>query len=339
MESIKLAHVNKITAKGRVYYYHRITGERLPDDPEKRALRVLEINAERPEPSVRAGTMAHLIYAYRSSPKFLKRAPRTKKDYARHLAFYEEHYGHTMVRACNLAQVEKIQAMGIATPRTTDYRIQVLSILLGYAQKRRDTFRLPKDWTNPCVDVEPLYQREEGYKPWPDNVIQFALEEAYPELRWAIAFGLCLGQRGQDDIRMLWSKYDGELIAVRQQKTGTELWIPVPDFLREIIKTIPRRAAVILTTRTGRPWTPNNLQHEISKLLATVGFYGYSRHGLRKNAVNELLEAGCTQDEVSSITGQTPQTIAHYARRVNKKLLARSAMAKRYPTIVEREGD
>jgi len=37
--------------------------------------------------------------------------------------------------------------------------------------------------------------------------------------------------------------------------------------------------------------------------MKKTGHEGYSRHGLRKNATIELLEAGCTPDEVKAITG------------------------------------
>jgi hypothetical protein len=42
-------------------------------------------------------------------------------------------------------------------------------------------------------------------------------------------------------------------------------------------------------------------------------------HGLRKNAVNTLLEVGCTVAEVSSITGQSLQMVEHYAKQINKR--------------------
>lgn len=51
-------------------------------------------------------------------------------------------------------------------------------------------------------------------------------------------------------------------------------------------------------------------------------------HGLRKNAVNVMLECGCQVAEVSSITGQSFQMVEHYAKRVNRKRLARTAMLK-----------
>jgi len=41
-----------------------------------------------------------------------------------------------------------------------------------------------------------------------------------------------------------------------------------------------------------------------------------------------LLEAGCTEDEVSSIVEQTPQMVRHYSKDVNKRRLAVNAMRK-----------
>ena len=51
-------------------------------------------------------------------------------------------------------------------------------------------------------------------------------------------------------------------------------------------------------------------------------------HGLRKSAVVFLLEAGCTDAEVSAITGQSRGMIVHYAREVNQKKLAATAVLK-----------
>ena len=51
-------------------------------------------------------------------------------------------------------------------------------------------------------------------------------------------------------------------------------------------------------------------------------------HGLRKFAVNALLEAGCTDAEVAAITGQSREMIEHYSRQVNQRKLAQTAMSK-----------
>jgi integrase len=51
-------------------------------------------------------------------------------------------------------------------------------------------------------------------------------------------------------------------------------------------------------------------------------------HGLRKNAVNALLEAGCSAAMVSAITGQTMQIVEQYALKRNNRKLAKTAMGK-----------
>ena len=54
---------------------------------------------------------------------------------------------------------------------------------------------------------------------------------------------------------------------------------------------------------------------------------GYPFHGLRKNATQALFEVGCSEKQVSAITGHTtPEMLAHYAKKANQKKLAKQAM-------------
>ncbi len=49
-------------------------------------------------------------------------------------------------------------------------------------------------------------------------------------------------------------------------------------------------------------------------------------HGLRKNAVINLLEVGCTENQVGAICNMSPQMVQHYGREVALRSLARDAM-------------
>ena len=42
-------------------------------------------------------------------------------------------------------------------------------------------------------------------------------------------------------------------------------------------------------------------------------------HGLRKSATVALLECGCTDEEVHSITGQSREMIVHYGQQVKRR--------------------
>jgi len=52
----------------------------------------------------------------------------------------------------------------------------------------------------------------------------------------------------------------------------------------------------------------------------------YSLHGLRKLAIIRLAEAGCTDAEIQAVTNQSPQTVAYYRKRANRKKLSKAAM-------------
>ena len=51
-------------------------------------------------------------------------------------------------------------------------------------------------------------------------------------------------------------------------------------------------------------------------------------HGLRKNAVGALLDAGCPYSEVQAITDQSMQMIEHYDAKNNRKARADAAIIK-----------
>jgi hypothetical protein len=51
-------------------------------------------------------------------------------------------------------------------------------------------------------------------------------------------------------------------------------------------------------------------------------------HGLRKNAVNVLLEKGCTAAETAAISGQSLQMVEYYAKQRSQKKLGKVAMLK-----------
>ncbi|MGA7308721.1 MAG: tyrosine-type recombinase/integrase [Pseudolabrys sp.] len=75
--------------------------------------------------------------------------------------------------------------------------------------------------------------------------------------------------------------------------------------------------------------TTASLSAMVSRTLRAMGVTGYSIHGLRKNAGKALAEAGCGEREIMAILGhRTFQMVAHYTKRANQRILARSAMDK-----------
>ena len=65
------------------------------------------------------------------------------------------------------------------------------------------------------------------------------------------------------------------------------------DLLAEL-RTMPRAASTIIVGDLGKPITAASLSRMVRLKLRDLGVTGYSIHGLRKNAGNEIAEAGGT---------------------------------------------
>jgi integrase len=86
----------------------------------------------------------------------------------------------------------------------------------------------------------------------------------------------------------------------------------------------------VLGTAKGEPYTPGRFRAAWTRLMHTpagkIREEGYTFHGLRASSCEKLYEAGCSGEEISSITGMSPAMIRHYLRFANQKRLARAAV-------------
>jgi integrase len=280
-----------------------------------------------PEKKAMAGTFAALIEAYKNSPEWTELADATRRDYARYLEHIHGAWGRLQVAGVEPRHVLALRDVKAARPASANFLVRTLSAMISWSVPRG--YRAD----NPCRHIRKL-RIGEGYAPWTwEHITHFRERVSRPELWWAAALALYSGQRQHDDLTMLWSDCADGLMSVVQEKTGKKLWIAMHRELRSIVADIPRRATTILTNQRGLPWTSDGFRASWGKELARPAMQpireaGLVFHGLRKSAVVFLLEAGCTDAEVSAITGQSRQMVEHYARQVNQKKLAASAVLK-----------
>ena len=204
--------------------------------------------------------------------------------------------------------------------------IRALSSMLAWS--------VPRGWrdTNPCVGLRKL-KGGEGYAPWTWEEIVSFRATARRDIWHAAALALYSGQRLSDVLSMRWNDIKGGLIAVVQQKTGKQLWIPAHEDLRLVLAEMPRTHVHILTNSRGAAWTLDGFKTSWGDELDRPEMAALREgrrvfHGLRKSAVVFLLEAGCTDAEVSAITGQSRRMVEHYSRQVSQKKLAAAAVLK-----------
>ena len=143
MTSIRIRGINRVTAKGRVYYYHRATGTRLRADPSDATAFAAEVaalnQAKRSAPitGTKPATLGGLIAAYRSAAGFLELAVDTRKGYER---------GFDACRPLDAMPVSSLDQAFILAFQERIYKkrgrwlanqaVTVLSIVLGWGVPR-----------------------------------------------------------------------------------------------------------------------------------------------------------------------------------------------------------
>jgi integrase len=165
---------------------------------------------------------------------------------------------------------------------------------------------------------------------WPEEAVTFALANFPPHLRRAVVLAIYTGQRSGDCCGMRWSDYDGQGIAVTQQKTGAKLWIPCHQDLKAELAQWPRDAVTILTNSYGRPYRVGAFQVKMhQEMRRHQGLTGLVFHGLRKSAAARLAEAGCTVLEIAAITGHSSLSmLQHYTKEADQRTRASAAIVK-----------
>jgi integrase len=261
------------------------------------------------------GSLAHLIDAYRSSPEFRALADKTRKDYGRYLDLLKRDHGHRSVAQMPREAVLKIRDEHQDNPRTANYIVAVLRLLLSYAEDRAQTFRLPPNWVNPARRPRRL-RTGEGHRPWEEIEL-----EAYRK-RWVtgslqrVLFETFLntGQRGADIAPMIRQQYFRGEIAVVQEKTKERVWIPASADLRAALDPwLDRHGHVVLfPTPTGRALKIDHMRHVMREAIRQAALPDdCTLHGLRYTFATIAVELGLDWQTIDSIVGHRTAEMAH----------------------------
>jgi integrase len=322
-------HVHRTVARGREYFTFqqgrgtKAAGPRikLPHPADQSFWSTYRALANLEQPKTAAGTFAALIAAYRDSPEWKGLADKTRSEWLRYHGRIEGAWGPLRVADLEPKHVLALRDKYVDTPAAANNLLRSLSSMLSWS--------VPHGWRNdnPCDHVGKL-KGSVPYAPWPWSAIETVREGAAPELWWACALALYSGQRQGDALAMKWSDVRDGFMSVMQEKTGCHVAVPVHRDLAPILGAIPKRSVFILTNSLGTPWTKDGFRTSWGKMTTKLALDGLVFHGLRKSAVVTLLEAGCTDAEVSAITGQSRQMVEHYGRQVNQRKLAASAILK-----------
>ena len=264
-------------------------------------------------------TVARLASDYMDSPDYIAKAKGTRDLYAIQLTKARKLIGKVPVDSLTPAIVQLVLDGEQWAAGTHNAFISALSALYTWGRKRGKTS------ATPTKDIE---KREGGtHEPWPADVLEAALVSDNDRVRLAVHLLFCTGQRIGDVCALRWSDIAGGKLTISQQKRGRNVSFGLPEMLLAELARTPKRGITILTNRIGAPVQVKAIRNELIAFGASHGVK-LVPHGLRKNAVNTLLEAGCSHAQVAAVTGQSMGMIEHYAKRVDAGKLGTAAMLK-----------
>lgn len=323
-----LKHIKRVKAKGRFYYYFdagkgaggKQLWTRLPDlkDPSFGATYAACLG-HRTRTANKAGavTVVQLIDLYQRSRPFNDLKPSSQRVYLIYLRRLEKLLPTAPAAAIERRDMRLLFDKMALTPGAANLFLSTAEAMFEWAKQAEYVT------TNPCSGIARFKLGE--HQPWPADVLTAALEAEDDRVRLLTHMLYYTAQRIGDVLAMTWRTIDGDRIDLTQTKTGKVLSMPIHRHLAAELAKAPRRGLTIITNAAGQPMTADYARDLLKSFSAACGAER-KPHGLRKNAVNALLEAGCTIAETAAISGQSMTMVEHYAKQRDQAGLATSAV-------------
>jgi integrase len=146
-----------------------------------------------------------------------------------------------------------------------------------------------------------------------------------------LCYDLC--QRPGDMRKVTWSQYVGGVFTFIQEKTKAEIQIEVSPRLKQRLSGLTRGSdddPIVMCETTGKAYDNRLYSKYAFRIRQAAGLPEQLQlRDLRRTGATELAEAGCTEDELRSVTGHMSRNVLNVYVRPTKKL-AESAMSKRF---------
>ena len=287
---------------GSRWYWQRpgFPMRRLANNPVERFAEAFRLNAAADGGGeIVDGTVGWAIGKYRLSDRYCRLAPSTHRTYERWLGHFEKTIGDRPLAQISRRVVMEIRDRLRDKPATQRHALAVLALI----------FKQGRNYgvidANPVVELE-LSRPAPRRQVWQPHEIEAFLQACDdPGVKLAFQILRYSAQRPGDVCAMTWAQYDGEVIRLRQQKTGVLLDVPCHADLRTILNVAPRRGTVICTTRTGRPLTRRRLTELVQRIREKAGLDHLQLRDLRRTAVVNMAEAGAEVPQIAAVTGHS----------------------------------
>jgi integrase len=269
------------------------------------------------------GTVSAAIASYYKDNRFTSLASGTQMSRRAILERFRADHGDK-----RLAGLQKQHVAAILGAKKPFAARNWLKALRGLMQFAVATGLISSD---PTTAFEPAKAKAGRIHTWTETEIE-QYEAQHPigsRARLAMALMLYTGQRRSDVLRMGPQHIREGVLAITQQKTGTELAIPVHPRLAEIIAATECGHLAFLVTSAGGIFSSGGFSDQFRAWCDEAGLPKHcSPHGLRKAACRRLAETGCSAPQIAAISGhKTLKEVQRYIEEADQERLARAAMA------------
>lgn len=276
------------------------------------------------EGRTKPGTINALAVAFYASAEWLQFSAETQRTYRQRIEHIRKSYGDLLVRGLKPEHVMRMRDKRRETPVSANNMVKTLHMLMRFAVVRN----LRSD--NPAAEIKPLKVKGDGWHTWTEQEVA-AFERHWPvgsRQRLAMDLLLYTGQRSADVRQMGRQHVSAQLIRVKQQKTGADLWIPIHTRLSASLATVAGNQMLFIVNNKGTGYTAKSFGDWIKDACKDAGLPHCSAHGLRKTAATRLADAGCTEAQIQAVTGhKTSFEVQRYTKARDQLRLAQAAMA------------
>jgi integrase len=294
----------------------------------------IDIGASRSKP----GSVAAAVAGYLGSGEFSNLAEATRINRRLVLDRFRDQHGEKSIATIQRKHVELwVSSKAARTPAAA------VLLLVSLRELMRFSVRVGLREDDPTEGVRRPRIRSDGFYAWTDEDIA-GFEAVHPvgtKARLAMCLALYTGQRKQTIVTLGRQHVRDGVMRIRQQKTRTDLVIPVLPELQAVLDTVPRDQMTFVITRRGTPFNPSSFGKWFKRECRKAGLPARATiHGLRKAAARRLAESGHSASVIASITGHLSlREVARYTASADQAHLARlgiEALAR--PTTKETSG-
>lgn len=342
MPTIKIRCVKSYESKG---HDHRAVSIRIEIDlafePERFLARLSELDATAPDTTAsqpvaeRDKTLGGLFDAWRRSEEWGNLKPQTHVSYERVIDPTRGSLAEIRQRPLREFAPAFIVAVrdSVAKKRKrwmANYSVKVMRTAFAWGRLH--------GWcaTNPAEGIPSLAAPADARprnRAWSPEEFGVVWQRASPKLRRALTLAHYAGLRVSDIVAVPWSAWDGDVLTVRQSKTGQIVSIRAPRPLRDELSSAKREGTQILVNEQGRPYTRDGLQTNLWRLTKQLEAEklvepGLCFHGLRHSLGAALYDLGLDREARKAALGHLSDAASMaYERSGNRRAASDRAFA------------